>query len=307
MAALLLAACADATTTITPRLSQPAAPAATPAPGTAASGVAPSPAPVLLVVMENRGYADVVGAAAWPFLNGLIARGGLATAMYATTHPSLPNYLELITGTTAGITSDCTGCSVETPTLVDQLRQHGLDWRAYMEGAGGPCPTEASRGRYARRHDPFVYIPHLRDDPVACARVVPFDGFAGAVATGALPAFTWVTPNLCDDGHDCDGTVADAWLRDTLTPVLASPWYRAGGIVVVTWDEGGDDAGCCGGAAGGHIATVVVSTAVRAGSRLAAPADQAGLLRALEDHFGVGHLGDAADPRSGSLLPLLQA
>ncbi|TMC46259.1 MAG: hypothetical protein E6J20_21270 [Chloroflexi bacterium] len=280
VAALLLAACADATTTITPRLSQPAAPAATPAPGTAASGVAPSPAPVLLVVMENRGYADVVGAAAWPFLNGLIARGGLATAMYATTHPSLPNYLELITGTTAGITSDCTGCSVETPTLVDQLRQHGLDWRAYMEGAGGPCPTD---------------------------RVVPFDGFAGAVATGALPAFTWVTPNLCDDGHDCDGTVADAWLRDTLTPVLASPWYRAGGIVVVTWDEGGDDAGCCGGAAGGHIATVVVSTAVRAGSRLAAPADQAGLLRALEDHFGVGHLGDAADPRSGSLLPLLQA
>jgi hypothetical protein len=262
---------------------------------------------VLLIVMENREYDAVVGDPGWPFLNSLIARGGLATAMYATSHPSLPNYLELIAGTTAGIRSDCVECSVETRTLVDQLQERGLDWRAYMEGITTPCPSASAQAGYAKKHDPFVYVPHLRADATACDRVVPFDGFAADLARGQLAAFSWITPNLCDDGHDCSGSQADTWLRSTVSPLLDSAWYRQGGIVVVTWDEGSSDLGCCGGAAGGHIATVVVSTATQPGSRLAAAVDQAGLLRSLEDHFGLGRLGDAADPRSGSLGPLLGA
>jgi len=83
---------------------------------------------VMVVVEENREYPEVIGNPSAPYVNSLASQYGLATQAYATTHPSLPNYLELIAGTTFGITDDCTACSVEGTTLVDQLQASGLDW-----------------------------------------------------------------------------------------------------------------------------------------------------------------------------------
>ncbi|MGH9103837.1 MAG: alkaline phosphatase family protein, partial [Acidimicrobiales bacterium] len=218
------------------------------------------------------------------------------------THPSLPNYLELLAGTTFGIASDCTSCSVNGTTLVDQLESRGLTWRAYMEGAPSPCyRSSSSPAGYDVNHDPFMYVSHLADNPSLCGNVVPYSQLASDLAGNAAPDFAWVTPNLCDDGHDCSNASMDAWLSSNLPGVLASPWYREGGVVILTWDEGTSSAGCCGGVAGGHVITIVISQRTAAAGTYGGAVDQAGLLRTIEGLYGLPYLGDAASPSAGSL------
>jgi hypothetical protein len=256
--------------------------------------------------MENREYTSVIGSASAPYVNGLAGRFGLATAAYAAAHPSLPNYLDLIAGTTFGITSDCTDCSVDGQVLSDQLDAAGISWTAYAEGLPSPCfggPSAA--GGYAKKHNPWVYVRHLVASTSQCGRVRPFSAFAVDLGGPSPPAFAWVSPNLCHDGHDCSTAAADSWLGSFIDPVLGSAWYAAGGVIIVTWDEGDSSTGCCGSAAGGHVATLVLSGRTHPGARMATPVDHAGVLRSIEDLYGVGHLADAACPCSGSLAPLL--
>src|SRR6516225_64269 len=133
---------------------------------------APSPAPaphVMVIVEENREFGSVIGNPGAPYVNELASIYLLATQSFATTHPSLPNYLELIAGTTFGIQSDCTDCSVEGTTLVDELAATGISWRAYMEGMPAPCfAGAASAAGYAKKHDPFAYVRHIAGSPPLC-------------------------------------------------------------------------------------------------------------------------------------------
>src|SRR5579884_375824 len=121
------------------------------------AAVATHPAHIALIVMENKSYGSVIGSPAAPFITGLATRYASASAMYAVSHPSLPNYLALTGGSTFGISSDCTGCSVRATSLVDQLQAAGISWKAYMEGLPHACYTGADTGEYAKRHDPFAY------------------------------------------------------------------------------------------------------------------------------------------------------
>jgi phosphatidylinositol-3-phosphatase len=258
----------------------------------------------MIIVLENREASQVIGSPSAPAINALAVKYGQATQAYATGHPSLPNYLELIAGTTFGITTDCTTCSVEGQTLADQLSQAGIGWRAYMEGISSACPTQTGGNGYAKKHDPFVYFRHIVRAPNLCDNVVPLSGFSRDLHQGG-PPFLWVTPNLCHDGHDCSNAIMDSWVDQTMRTVMASPWYAAGGTVLLTFDEGTSSLGCCGGAHGGHIAAIVVRSGLGPGARLDAPVDQAGFLRSIEDVYGLGHLGDATCDCAGSLAPLL--
>lgn len=260
----------------------------------------------MVFVMENHGYDQIVGNPTAPYLNALAQRYGLATASYATTHPSLPNYLALVSGSTQGVVGDCTTCSADSPQVVDQLQQAGIPWHAYMEAAPTACFT-GTAPPFDRHHDPFVYAPHIIENPAECDRVVPFSTFGPALDSGALPPFVWVTPDVEHDMHTGNIAAGDAWLRQTLPPVLASSWYRDGGVVIITFDEstGATAAGCCTGAVGGHIVTLVVSPRTPPGARLSTPVDGAGILRTIEALYRLPYLGAAADPRSGTLLPLL--
>lgn len=273
---------------------------------TSTGGVLAARPHVLIVLMENREDRDVIGSPSAPYVNDLAARFGLATESFGASHPSLPNYLDLIAGGTLGITTDCTGCTVDAPVLADQFTSAGIPWAAYAEGMPSPCFTGASApADYAKRHNPFVYVRHLVANATECGQVRPLSSFAADLASASPPDFVWVTPDLCHDGHDCDTATADAWLRSFIQPILGSGWYAAGGIVILTWDEGDSSAGCCNGAHGGHIATLVLSARTPPGSRLNTPVDHAGVLRTIEDLFGLPHLADAACPCSGSLAPLL--
>ena len=257
----------------------------------------------MVVVLENREFDTVASGA--PLLWALATSHGLATRAYATTHPSEPNYLALLTGSTQGVTDDGDHL-VDAPSLASQLRDRGIAWRAYMGGMPAPCDTASSVDGYAKKHDPFLLVREVLDDPLMCGSVVPQARLAGDLASGTAPPFLWVSPDLCSDGHDCSTGRADRATAALLAEVTASRWYAQGGAVVVLWDEGESSSGCCDGASGGHIAVIVLSAAVRPGTTLTTPLDHAGVLRGIEEVYGLPTLARAACACSGDLLPLLR-
>jgi phosphatidylinositol-3-phosphatase len=260
----------------------------------------------MLIVLENKEYEDVIGNSSAPFINMLAGDYGLATASYGMRHPSLPNYLALVSGSSHGITDDCTECSVDGKNLAMQLTEAGVGWKAYMEGMPSSCFDGASSSQgYEKKHNPFMYFSEFLQNSSGCEQIVPFEELAGDLADGNAPPFLWVTPNSCHSGHDCAINAADAWLATFIPSVQSSSWFDSEARIIVTWDEGRTDAGCCQGAAGGHIVTLVIGKGITPGSRLTQAVDTAGLLRTVEDLYGLAYLGDAGCSCSGDLHALM--
>jgi hypothetical protein len=225
-------------------------------------------------------------------------------------------------------------------TLADQLDAKGLSWKGYMEDMGN-TPGKPSTCRhpalgtqddtqqaeagdqYAARHNPFVYFHSIIDSPVCAQRDVPLQQLPPDLASRrTVPTYSFITPNLCHDGHDtpcADGQPggmqsADVFLRRWVPAIVASPAYREGGMVVVIFDEAeavpgdGDARACCEqpqfpntpnnggplpGRGGGRVGAVVLSPFVRAGSVSTTPYNHFSMLRSMEDLYGLAHLGYA--------------
>jgi len=258
---------------------------------------------VVVIVMENKEYGDVIGNRDAPYINRLAHRYGLATASYGIRHPSLPDYLALTSGSTHGIDSDCTDCHVSGPSIVDQLAHARLTWHAYMEDLPRPCFGGAAAGGYAKKHDPFMYYDAVAGNPSRC-RVVPLDRLSGDLRRGRLPTYSFIAPNLCDDTHDCSVGTGDRFLAQLVPTLLRAVGPQ--GYVVLTWDEGTSDRGCCGGSRGGRIPTIVAGRLVRRGGRVHRAVDDYGVLRTIEDTLGLRHLAGAGEPGHGRLNGLFR-
>ena len=292
------------TATATPAPAAPAAPAATtvkpatprpaPTPAPPAPAGVPAFSHVFVIVMENHEYGSIIGSGAAPYINSLASNYALATNYYGASHPSLPNYLALTAGSTFGIQSDCTTCYVNATNIADQLEGSGRSWKAYMEDMPSPCYLGASSGNYAMKHNPFLYFDDIRNNPGRCAaHVVPFTQFSGDINSGTVPNFVWITPNLCNDMHDCSVSTGDAWLRAVVPTITGSAAFRGGGLLLITWDEGASSAGCCGDSWGGRVATLVISPRSIPGYRSGVAENHYGLLRTMEDAFRLSHLNAA--------------
>jgi phosphatidylinositol-3-phosphatase len=261
------------------------------------------PAHIAVILMENEEYSDVIGSPSAPYINRLARRYALARGMYAISHPSLPNYVALTGGSTFGISSDCTDCTVTGTSIVDQLAGAGISWRAYMEGLLRPCYTGAFAGEYAKKHDPFVYYTRVTGNPAACANVVPLGRLALDERAHTLPRFIWITPNLCHDMHDCDVATGDRFLARLVPPLLGALGHN--GLLILTWDEGTSDNGCCRLASGGHVVTIVAGPGARRRARMKSPADHYSVLQTIEDLFRLPRLRGATCACTPSLAPLL--
>jgi hypothetical protein len=210
----------------------------------------------------------------------------------------------LISGSTQGITDDCTDCSANAPNIADQLEHAKLTWGAYLEGLPAPCARPASAGRYAKKHDPFAYDDAIAADPKRCARRVPLTRLAGDIRRNRLADFVLISPDLCNDTHDCPVSTGDRFLRRLVPGLL--PALGPHGYLIITYDEGTTDDGCCGGSDGGRIATVVAGPDVRTGARMTRAVDHYGVLATIETTFGLARLGQAQSPSHGSLAPLFR-
>jgi acid phosphatase len=280
----------------------PTARAPTPTPAGAPSTTRAASAPhVMVVMMENKSYDQVIGQASQPYTNSLAQNYGLATGSYGFGHPSLPNYLDLISGSDQGVSDDNPPSAHSFPgvaTLADQLVGAGFKVKAYAEDL--PADPRQNSGEYAVRHFPWVYFPTTKM-PIADASTLIAD-----LNSPDPPDFVWYTPNLINDEHD--GTVqdGDAFLARLIPEVQATGWYRAGGRIIIEWDESDNDNAGINGTGGGHIPTIVVSEALKAAPRKeTSPVDTTGILASIEDVYGVGHLAGAANPANGNISALL--
>jgi hypothetical protein len=226
----------------------------------------PTPSHVVVIVLENKDVAEINARSA-PALTALGRRFARLTNYVAVTHPSLPNYLALVSGSTHGITVDCTTCSVAGESIGDQLTRSGRRWAAYAEGfPSGPS--------FAKKHVPFLYFPY------GAHHVRPLSRFDPQ----RLPDFAFVVPNLCHDMHDCSVATGDAWLKSFVRPLLAVTET----VVFVVFDEG---------VRTNHVAAFALGTAVRPHSVFARRVDHYGLLGTIEDMFGLPRLGAAVGLR----------
>jgi hypothetical protein len=258
---------------------------------------------VIVVMMENEESTEVIGSSAAPYANALARRYGLATQSFSIDHPSLPNYLALTGGSTQEVSSDCTDCKVAAPNIVDQLEAAHISWKAYLENVPTPCFKGATAGEYAKKHNPFIYYNDIAEAPHRCDKLVGFGQLTSDLRHGRLPTYAWISPNLCDDGHDCGVPGGDRFLARAVPSLLRE--LGPHGFLVLTWDEGSTNDGCCGGVAqGGHIATILAGPDVRRGGRDGQPVDHYGVLGTIEEALGLPPLAGAADPRSGRLSGL---
>jgi hypothetical protein len=238
---------------------------------------------VVWVVMENKAYSQIIGSNRAPYINRLARQCGSASRFFAETHPSLPNYIAMTSGSTHGIADD-NGPSSHPLRGASIFSQAGAGWRSLQESMPSNCRL-SNAGEYAVRHNPAAYYSAIR---TACpSHDVPLGSTPNLSAR-----FTFVTPNLCHDMHDCSVKAGDAWLSTWLPKLFASSQYRAGRTAVfLTWDE--DDRG-----ADNHIATLVVAPSVRAGTAVSTKFDHYSMLRTTEQLLGLGFLGKAATAAS---------
>lgn len=195
---------------------------------------------IVIIVEENKPADDVLGGNAAPYLSELASKYAVAANYSAIANPSLPNYIALTSGTTAGITTDCLpgDCTVDVPNIADLVEASGRDWRIYGEGMPQPCGTE-NTGKYATKHIPFVYYEDVGRDVARCREhVVPYDTLAQDLAADTLPDLVFITPDLCNDMHDCSIGTGDEWLSREVPKILESPGFSRNSLLVVTFDEG---------------------------------------------------------------------
>ena len=238
--------------------------------------------------MENHSYEQIIGSADAPYINQLAGQHGIATNFYAESHPSLPNYVAMTSGSTQGISDDDDPPAhpLDVPNLFSLLPGGGS--RSLQESMPSNCYRSDS-GEYAVHHNPQAYYVNLGGD---CATYnVPLSDPPDLSAR-----FTFVTPNLIDDMHD--GTVADgdSWLSTFVPKVTSSDEYAAGtSAVFITWDEDdrlGDN----------QVPTLVIAPSVAPGTRVADRLDHYAMLRATQEMLGVtpllGNAATAADMRT---------
>lgn len=253
---------------------------------------------IVVIVFENKDFEDVIGNSLMPNYNRLAHEYTLLTKYYAVQHPSLPNYLAMIGGDTFGVTENCQDCFFDTPSLPDLIEKSGRTWRTYQEDMPEPCFLGSS-SPYAQKHNPFIYFDPIRLDAQRCKKgIVPFTTLQADIEAGTLPNFIFITPNLCNNAHNCTLDVTDSWLNELLNRLV--PALEADGgsyLIVLTFDEGDKNGSCCGlpEKAGGRVATVLYSPFVKNGFEDPTPYTHYSLLKTISNAWGLPYLGHAAE------------
>ncbi|WP_045695989.1 alkaline phosphatase family protein [Streptomyces rubellomurinus] len=243
----------------------------------------PTPDHVIVVVMENHSYSQIIGSSSAPYINNTLKAGGAnLTQSYAITHPSEPNYYALFSGSTQGTTDD--SCVVvggfQAPNLASEVLAAGKTWASYNESLPSQGSTTCSSGKYAQKHNPWFGFGNV---PLNSA--MTFAQFPTDYTT--LPKVSFVIPNLCSDMHDCSVSTGDTWIKNNLGAYAA--WAQThNSLLVMTFDEDNS-------LSGNRIPTVFYGAHVTPGSSSSGTYNHYNVLRTLEDLAGTtGHAGNAA-------------
>jgi hypothetical protein len=232
---------------------------------------------VVWIMLENQGYS-VVGSPSAPYFNELGDQCALATNYYAISHPSLPNYVALTSGSPQGITDDGEP-DTHRLAVASIFSQLGSNWRTLAESMPSACDNVTS-GLYAARHNPAVYYTGIK---ATCRR----DDVPMSYPLNLSAGFTVIVPNICDDMHSCPVSEGDAWLKRIVPLILKSSQYQSRSLVLfITFDE--NDL-----MASNKVPTLVVAPTTPRGTRVAVRFNHYSLLRTTEELLHVQYLGGA--------------
>jgi hypothetical protein len=237
---------------------------------------------VFVIVMENHGYNQIIGAVDAPYINSLVPTSAVASNYFAITHPSLPNYLTLAGGDTFGITSDCTTCWIAAPSIPDNIEAAGKSWKTYQEAMPSTCFVGDSYP-YAQKHNPFVYFNPIRNNAARCqSHIVPYTQLASdLLSASTTPAYGFITPDNCHDMHDCTVATGDAWLGVEIPKILASPAFTTQkSLLALLWDE--DDY-----SATNQVPMLLIGSGVASNFKSPVAYNHYSLLRTIEDALGL--------------------
>jgi hypothetical protein len=252
---------------------------------------------VIVVVEENANYSDVIGSSLTPYMNGLANQYGLATQYYADTHPSIGNYFMMTTGQI--LTNDDAQTPQSFPVsgnnAVRELLAAGKTWKAYAEsipsvGYVGGDATGPDGGQFYTRHVPLPYMTDVQNSAAQRQNIVPFTQFTVDLASNALPNYSFITPNGCNDAHDCGLDVADNWLKTNIDPLIKSALFQKDGLLVIVFDESNTDNTN----GGGQVPAIVISPFAKLGFKSSKLYQHESLLRLTLEGLGVTTLPAAA-------------
>ena len=251
---------------------------------------------VFVVVEENENYTDVIGNTRdMPYRNLLAARYGLATNYYANTHPSINNYFLLTAGRMGTFLpwirdlSDLYPLDVEGDNVASILAENGKTWKSYAENIPRAGYIGDDRLPYVKRHNSFAYFDNVRGKASLRENIVPFDDFRRDLESDTLPDYSFIVPNVYNDGHDDPVTHSmapcgdhralrgiDAWLRESMNPVIESDIFQRGGLLIIVFDEACEygptadwkfDPNKPELKGGGHVAALIVSSRTPPGTK----------------------------------------
>jgi acid phosphatase len=319
IASLLACACQpalveSAPTIFPPTLPPVAVPSETPAPTSTivptstSVPLVPNFSHIVIIIFENKEFGTVVGNSNMVYFNLLANSYTLLTQHYATTHPSLPNYISLIGGDTFDIIDNCDfqDCYINAQSLPDLIEKSGRTWKTYQDDMPEPCFL-GNTLRYVRKHNPFIFFDPIRLDSERCQRsVVPLTQMDIDIAVNDLPNFIFITPDICYSAHDCTLNLADGFLKEQIAKLF--PALESTGepyLIIITWDEGQGAHSCCGlpELAGGRIATVLISPQVKENFQDEMPYSHYSILKTISEAWSLPYLGHAADAET----PLITA
>ena len=238
---------------------------------------------VFVVLEENTNYSGVIGNPSMPYFNSLVSQYGLATQYYANTHPSIGNYFMLTTGAIITNNDGFHGV-VKADNVVRHLLAAGKTWKAYEEDLPYPGYLGPDIANYARRHCPLSYLSDVIHSSDQILNLVPFTQFAADLASGSFPDYSFITPNLCNDAHDCSLATADSWLQTNIDPLIRSSSFKSGDLLIIVFDEAATDNTN----GGGRVAWVEISPRYsRKSYKSATPYQHQNTLRLMMEGLGL--------------------
>ena len=242
----------------------------------------------MLVVEENSSYSEVIGSSEMPYLNSLATQYGLATQYFANTHPSIGNYFMLTTGQIVTNDDSFTG-TVDVDNIVRELLASGKTWKSYAESRNDPL-------LYAKWHDPLSYLSDVENNSNQMQNLTSTSQFSSDLANNVLPSFSFVVPNLLNDGHSGPLQLADAWLQDNIAPLISNATFQKDGLLIIVFDEAATSDSTHG---GGHVAAVIISPKAKQGFRSMTIYQHQSVLRLILEGLGVSNLPGASSTAPG--------
>jgi hypothetical protein len=248
---------------------------------------------VVIVVMENQGASQALSDAN---IASIVKQAAWFSNYHAVSHPSLPNSLALVAGSTYGVTRDYVDTSIKRLSIISRLEQKGLTWKAYAEDYQGRClksdagksvtPNAKAAASSTMRRVPFLSFAAVQNSPVRCGRVVNASQFMTDARAGKLPNYSFYSPNIVGVGSHTPAERSAVWLKQFVGSLQGTGAMDQRTLLMIVWDEGrGDDM------RSNRALAMLLGPMITQG-RYSARLTHYSLLRTIEDNFGLLPVAD---------------